>query len=71
MVPKLSEREIDSEAELLIWLADYSELDAAFDEEMAWRYIRSTCDTVNADFAQAYEFLYAKLNQKQHLGFSN
>ncbi len=58
---KLSEREIDSEAELLIWLADYSELDAAFDEEMAWRYIRSTCDTVNADFAEAYEFFVCEI----------
>ncbi|HET6992489.1 MAG TPA: hypothetical protein VFJ43_14240, partial [Bacteroidia bacterium] len=53
---KLSDREISSEKELMHWLSDYNELDAAFDEEMAWRYIRSTCDTVNPVYEKAYDF---------------
>jgi oligoendopeptidase F len=58
---KLSDREINSEKELMNWLLDYSELDAAFDEEMAWRYIRSTCDTVNLEYEKAYDFFVSEI----------
>jgi oligoendopeptidase F len=60
----LSEREIGSEKELLKWLQDYSELDAVFDEEMAWRYIRSTCDTANEEYEKAYDFFVSEIEPK-------
>ncbi|MEO5645454.1 MAG: M3 family oligoendopeptidase [Bacteroidia bacterium] len=61
---KLSEREINSEEDLLKWLLDYSELDAVFDEEMAWRYIRSTCDTSNEEYEKAYDFFVSEIEPK-------
>ncbi len=60
----LSEREINSPNELMQWLRDYSELDAVFDEEMAWRYIRSTCDTTNAAYEKAYDFFVSEIEPK-------
>ncbi|MCX6310994.1 MAG: M3 family oligoendopeptidase [Bacteroidetes bacterium] len=60
----LSERKISSVDELMKWLLDYSELDAVFDEEMAWRYIRSTCDTVNPDYEKAYDFFVTEIEPK-------
>jgi len=41
-------------AELEPWLLDWSELNAAIDEESAKRYIAMTCDTDNAEAEQAY-----------------
>jgi oligoendopeptidase F len=57
----LEEREISSEKDLMSWLLDYSELDAVFDEELAWRYIRSTCDTNNAELEKAYDFFVSEI----------
>ncbi len=38
------------------FLMDVSELDAFLEEDMAWRYIRMTCDTANEDHRKAYQF---------------
>jgi oligoendopeptidase F len=57
----LADREINSEKDLEKWLLDYSELDAVFDEEMAWRYIRSTCDTTNEEYEKAYDFFVSEI----------
>ena len=60
----LHERPVSSAAELLQWLKDFSELDAVLDEEMAWRYIRSTCDTANPEFEKAYDFFVEQIEPK-------
>jgi oligoendopeptidase F len=60
----LADREIGSEKDLQKWLQDYSELDAVFDEEMAWRYIRSTCDTANEEYEKAYDFFVSEIEPK-------
>ena len=57
----LADREINSAEDLQKWLLDYSELDAVFDEEMAWRYIRSTCDTSNEEYEKAYDFFVSEI----------
>lgn len=44
---ELKNREIKSLSELETWLRDYSELSAVISENMAWRYIKMTCDTTN------------------------
>ncbi|MBC7914811.1 MAG: M3 family oligoendopeptidase, partial [Pyrinomonadaceae bacterium] len=33
--------------DLELWLKNRSELEAALEENFAWRYIRMTCDTTN------------------------
>lgn len=59
---ELKQRPINSAAELEKWLLDYSELGAVVSENMAWRYIKMTCDTANTllrdsfnDFVQNIE----------------
>src|SRR5208283_653128 len=46
--------QIKSAAELERWLLDWSELDAALDEEASRRYIAMTCHTDSADAEKAY-----------------
>lgn len=61
---ELAARPINSGKDLLKWLQDYSELDAVIDEEMAWRYIRSTCDTTNEAYEKAYDFFVSEIEPK-------
>ncbi len=51
----LATRELPDQAALEQWLADRSELEAVLDEDLAWRYIRMTCDTASAEKRSAYE----------------
>ena len=44
---ELKTRNIRSLSELEQWLLDRSELEAALEEDFAWRYIRMTCDTTD------------------------
>jgi oligoendopeptidase F len=44
---KLLNRGINSKDELIQWFKDSSELGAVVSEDMAWRYIKMTCDTEN------------------------
>src|SRR5271154_3139801 len=46
--------QIKTDAELEKWLLDWSELNAALDEEAACRYIAMTCHTDNVDAEKAY-----------------
>ena len=54
----LADRSISSLQELKHWLKDQSELEAAIDEEAAWRYIRMTCDTENKDVEESYNYFH-------------
>jgi oligoendopeptidase F len=51
---ELEKREIKSVADLEKWLKDYSELGAVVSEDMAWRYIKMTCDTTNTALRESY-----------------
>lgn len=51
---ELGKRAINSAAELEKWLKDYSELGAVVSENMAWRYIKMTCDTANIQLRDSY-----------------
>ncbi|RFP65994.1 M3 family oligoendopeptidase [Hymenobacter lapidiphilus] len=53
---ELRDREIGSAAELELWLLNRSELEAALSEDLAWRYIRMTCDTQDAARTEAFQF---------------
>ncbi len=50
----LLDRNPQSEAEFRDFLLDVSDLESFISEDMAWRYIRMTCDTLNKDHEEAY-----------------
>ena len=58
---QLLEREINSKTDLENWLKDRSELEAFISEDMAWRYVRMTCDTTNKELEQAYLFFVTEI----------
>ncbi|GAB2694559.1 M3 family oligoendopeptidase [Mucilaginibacter koreensis] len=61
---ELSNRPINSVTELEQWLRDRSELEAALEEDFAWRYIRMTCDTANEDLLQKFQYFATEIEPK-------
>lgn len=57
----LANRNIENGNDLKKWLKDWSELDAFLDEDMAWRYIKMTCDTTNEDLTNSYSDFVANI----------
>jgi oligoendopeptidase F len=58
---ELTERPINSIAELEKWLLDMSELEAAVSEDSCWRQIRMTCDTENKALEDAFHFFVMEI----------
>ncbi|QIX60322.1 M3 family oligoendopeptidase [Hymenobacter sp. BT18] len=58
---ELRDRAIHSAAELERWLLDRSELESVLSEDMAWRYIRMTCDTQDQERAEAFQFFVSEI----------
>ena len=61
---QLLEREIHSKVELEKWLKDRSELEAFVSEDLAWRYVRMTCDTTSKELEEAYLFFVTEIEPK-------
>ena len=53
---ELRGRSIAGAEELERWLLDRSELEAVLSEDLAWRYIRMTCDTQDPQRAGAFQY---------------
>jgi oligoendopeptidase F len=51
---QLIEQPIQNKEEFTQWLKDISDLESSVSEDLAWRYIRMTCDTTNKDHEAAY-----------------
>jgi oligoendopeptidase F len=51
---ELERRNIQSSADLEKWILDLSELEAIVSENMAWRYIKMTCDTTDKELVGSY-----------------
>jgi oligoendopeptidase F len=51
---ELQNRPINSAKDLHQWLLDQSELSAVVSEDMAWRYIKMTCDTANEELRNRF-----------------
>ena len=51
---ELLKRNITSKEELEQWLKDNSELGAVVSENMAWRYIKMTCDTTSEELRNSF-----------------
>lgn len=61
---ELLARFIESKEELELWLHDRSELEAALEEDFAWRYIRMTCDTNNEQLLQNFQYFATEIEPK-------
>jgi len=59
----LERRRIFSERDLVRWLRDRSELDAAISEAAAWKFIHMSCNTGNANFSAAVNYFSEKVIQ--------
>ena len=53
---ELQARTVQSATELERWLLDRSELESVLSEDLAWRYIRMTCDTQDATRAESFQY---------------
>ncbi len=61
---ELRDREINSVQELEKWLHDRSEVEAALEEDFAWRYIRMTCDTNSEELLQKFQYFATEIEPK-------
>ena len=61
---ELKQREISTLSELEKWLKDRSELDAALEEDFAWRYIRMNIDTSDQQLKEAFTYFVQEINPK-------
>jgi oligoendopeptidase F len=61
---ELLARPINSVHELEKWLHDKSELEAALEEDAAWRYIRMTCDTTSEELLQKFQYFATEIEPK-------
>jgi oligoendopeptidase F len=61
---ELLSRNISSIAELEKWLVDRSEIEAALEEDFAWRYIRMTCDTTDETLLKDFQFFATEIEPK-------
>ncbi len=52
---------ITSAAELKQWFHQMSELEAVVSEDMAWRYIKMTCDTSDKSLSDSYEYFVREI----------
>lgn len=61
---ELQNREINSADELEKWLKDRSELEAALEEDFAWRYIKMSCDTANEELVKNFQYFAEEIEPK-------
>lgn len=61
---ELTERKIDSIADLEQWMKDVSEIEAVVSEDSCWRQIRMTCDTNNKELEEAFVFFVTEIQPK-------
>ena len=61
---ELQNREINNATELEQWLKDRSELEAALEEDFAWRYIKMSCDTANEELVKNFQYFATEIEPK-------
>ncbi len=60
----LSERKLESLAELENWLKDMSEVEAVVSEDACWRQIKMTCDTTDKALEDAFTYFCMEIQPK-------
>ncbi|UYZ59636.1 M3 family oligoendopeptidase [Hymenobacter latericus] len=58
---ELRDRPVNSAEELEAWLLDRSELESVLSEDLAWRYIRMTCDTQDQNRSEAFQYFVSQI----------
>ncbi|TGE29930.1 M3 family oligoendopeptidase [Hymenobacter metallicola] len=58
---ELRDRQVGSAHELERWLLDRSELESVLSEDLAWRYIRMTCDTQDQQRADSFQYFVSEI----------
>ena len=61
---ELLARQIDDVTALETWLKDKSELEAALEEDFAWRYIKMTRDTANEELVKDFQYFATEIDPK-------
>jgi oligoendopeptidase F len=61
---ELIARPINSVEELEHWMRDRSEVEAAIEEDFAWRYIRMTCDTNSEELLAKFQYFATEVEPK-------
>lgn len=61
---ELIQREINSPQDLQTWIGNYNELSAIISENMAWRYIKMTCDTANTKLRDSFNDFVQNIEPK-------
>jgi oligoendopeptidase F len=61
---ELLQRKLEELTDLEQWLLDKSELEAALEEDFAWRYIRMSCDTNNEQLVQDFQYFATEIEPK-------
>ena len=61
---ELLARPIADVSSLEQWLKDKSELEAALEEDFAWRYIKMSCDTANEELLQSFQYFATEIEPK-------
>ncbi len=64
LLNELLARQLDDVTALEAWLKDKSELEAALEEDFAWRYIKMTCDTANEELVQSFQYFATEIEPK-------
>jgi oligoendopeptidase F len=64
VLDELLNREISNAQELEQWLKDKSEVEAALEEDFAWRYIKMSCDTANEMLVQSFQYFATEIEPK-------
>lgn len=64
ILDELVNRPIDSVTSLEQWLKDKSELEAALEEDFAWRYIKMSCDTANEELVSSFQYFATEIEPK-------
>ncbi|MCJ8210160.1 M3 family oligoendopeptidase [Mucilaginibacter sp. RS28] len=61
---ELRDRAINSVEELEQWLRDRSEVEAALEENFAWRYIKMTCNTADENLLKDFQYFATEIEPK-------
>jgi len=64
ILDELLKREINNVERLEQWLKDKSELEAALEEDFAWRYIKMSCDTANEQLVKDFQYFATEIEPK-------
>ncbi|MES2653864.1 MAG: M3 family oligoendopeptidase [Bacteroidota bacterium] len=64
ILDELLKRGINSVEQLAQWLKDKSELEAALEEDFAWRYIKMSCDTANEQLVKDFQYFATEIEPK-------